>query len=485
MVRTDEMPGGSRPSRRPPLLNLAGLAFTLALVGACSPSNSKPTPRALPELARAEDLNPDPKIFEVNLVAQVAGVEYLPGKPTKAWTYNGTVPGPLVEARVGDELLVHFRNELPEPTTIHWHGLRVPAAMDGTVAMQQPIPSGGSFEYRFVLKDAGLYWFHPHVRSDEQVERGLYGVILVRGDSEPELGAERVLVLDDVLLNSDGSLVDSSQMGSMMEMTGRQGNVLLANGVPDAVLDLKPGERVRLRVVNTANARYFNLTFGGRPMTLVGVDGGLLERPRQLERILLTPGERIDVLLQANGQAGEVLELMNAPYERGHDTGFEQQRPVLRLKLLEGSAVATEVPASLRQVPPLSGPTQLRRFVLTEEMGGHAGHGSMVPIFKINGEAFPNITSVQSTLNAVEEWEIVNDTEMDHPFHLHGFFFQVTSAGGVTETERAWKDTVNVRGKSNLKFLVRFDDHPGTWMYHCHILEHAERGMMGELVVGP
>lgn len=467
------------------------LAFTVgvtALLGSCAASEA-PKHRPLPELARLADENADPRVLEVSLEARLGEVEYLPGKPTVVWTYGGTVPGPLLEARVGDELVVHFRNSLPEATTLHWHGLRLPAEMDGTQAMQAPVPPGGTFLYRFRLLDAGLFWFHPHVRADVQVEKGLYGVVLVRAEDEPSLGRERVLVLDDVLLNANGSLVPHEQLDASMLMTGLQGNVWLANGVPAAELQVAPGERLRLRVLNAANARYFRLALPGRRMLLVGVDGGLLEAPRELEEVLLAPGERVDLVLQVDGAAGETWELLNLPYERGHMTGGDSPAPVLRLRLV-GPRLGelAPLPAALREIAPLPEPIRARRLVLTEEMegasGGHGGHGSgSGPRFFINGEAHPHITPLEARLGEVESWEVVNETEMDHPFHLHGFFFQVVERAGLPEGTRAWKDTVNVPAESSLKFRVRFDDFPGRWMYHCHILEHGERGMMGELLI--
>ncbi|MCI0574467.1 MAG: multicopper oxidase family protein [Myxococcaceae bacterium] len=463
----------------------AALVALVFVVGCSSPGEGAAA-RPLPELARPADQNPDPQVLEVQLEARMAEVEYLSGKRTEVWSYDGTVPGPLLEARVGDELVVHFRNNLPEATTIHWHGLRVPAAMDGTEAMQSPIAPGGTFEYRFRLEDAGLFWFHPHVRSDIQVERGLYGVILVRGDDAlPVLGRERILVLDDVQVDAEGRLADPEDIGSMEAMTGRQGNVLLANGVKGAELEVTPGERLRLRVVNTATARYFRLGLPGRRMHLLGVDGGLLERPREVDEVLLAPGERADLAIDADGEAGEVWELLNQPYDRGHMTGGGSPGPVLQLRFAERPRLEAEpLPGMLRTIAPLPAPSATRRLVLTEDMDMGGGMGSG-PTFRINGEAFPNVTPLETSLDAVESWEVVNETEMDHPFHLHGFFFQVAEQAGAPAPFLAWKDTVNVPAESSLRFLVRFEQHPGRWMYHCHILEHGERGMMGELLVQP
>lgn len=447
------------------------------------------------EVSRIEDRNPAEDVVEVELVARPAEVEYLPGRTTTVWTYNGTVPGPVIEARVGDRLMVHFRNELPEETTIHWHGLRVPAEMDGVPAMQTPVPPGGTFDYEFVVPDAGTFWYHPHVRSDEQVERGLYGSIVVRAPDELAFETERVVVLDDVLVDAEGALASfeydlaAGPMGPAM--IGRQGNVILVNGRARPRASFRPGEQQRWRLTNAANARYFRLALPGHRLVVIGTDGGLLEAPREVDELLLVPGERADVIVSAPVEPGAALDLVTLPYDRGHGTGEAPQANVLVVSTTDEAPVEPRaLPAELRRIEPLPAPTRTRTFELSEEHGGggddHGAHGGgadgMGPVFRINGEAFPDITPLVAELGAVEEWTITNDSEMDHPFHLHGFFFQVISRDGVAEPP-AWKDTVNLRGMEQLVLRVRFDDHPGRWMYHCHILEHAERGMMGELNV--
>lgn len=450
----------------------------------CAPAAATALP--LPELQRVEDLDPDPRIITFDLKAALARKEYRAGKPAEVWAYNGSVPGPLVEANVGDELRVRFVNELPEPTTIHWHGLRVPANMDGTVAMMTPIAPGASFDYRFTLKDPGLYWFHPHVRSDVQVEKGLYGVILVRDPNESaSLGRERVLVLDDVLLDSDGALGDPASLGGMSEMTGLQGNVLLANGAEDATLEVAPGERLRLRLVNVANARYFRLSFGGRSFQLVGGDSGLLSSPRSVTELLLAPGERADLVFDVDGQPGDSLQLLNEPYDRGHSTGGAAAKAVLTLRIGGARVDPGPMTQPFATISAIGAPTRSRTLTLSEDMGAMSGMANMSARFMINGEVYPNITPLASRVGDVEEWTVTNETEMDHPFHLHGFFFQVVRRGDQPEPSVEWKDTVNVVAKSSLTFRVALDERPGSWLFHCHILEHAERGMIGELVLRP
>jgi FtsP/CotA-like multicopper oxidase with cupredoxin domain len=438
------------------------------------------------ETTLATDLDPAQDVVEVELEAREADVEIASGRVVRLWTYDGMLPGPRIEANVGDTVRVRFRNSLPESTTIHWHGLRVENSMDGAPRVSTPIEPGEELTYELVVPDAGTFWYHPHIRSDEQVERGLYGSIVVRGPDEPETTSDRVVVLDDILVDRA-----SFQLGAfdpmMQGMVGRQGNVLLANGRAHPIADAAAPGLHRFRFVNAANARYFRLALPGQTFHLIGTDGGLLEAAQELDEILLVPGERADVLVEANDEAESSIDWITLPYDRGHGTGDLPETAVFQMQY--EAAADTEPPALpslLTSIAPLPDPAVTRRLELEESMGsGHSGHsgGGMGPVFSINGQVYPEGAALAASLGAVEEWTIVNTTEMDHPFHLHGFRFQVTSDAGRTPDFAAWRDTVNVRADTTLHFRVQLDEHPGTWMFHCHILEHAERGMMGELLV--
>lgn len=428
--------------------------------------------------ALAEDRALEPGIVEVHLVAREADVALVPGAPaTRLWTYNGVLPGPRIEARVGDTVRVVLENALPEPTTIHWHGLRVPAEMDGVVAMQRPLPPGGRFTYEFVVPDAGTFWYHPHLRSDEQVERGLYGALVVRGAEEPAVTSEAVVVLDDVLVDDQGRLApfEDDQV-----MVGRQGNLVIANGRAHPIAEVAPGGAHRFRFINASNARYFDLALPGARLVQIGTDGGLLESPHPIDRLLLVPGERADVLAFIPPGATDSLTWETRPYDRGHGTGGGPTAAIFDLRLTGPSAAAVALPDRLATVVPLPEPTTLRTLVLEESQGGgHSGHASFddsPPVFSINGKVFPEGEALSGVLGDVEQWTVENATPMDHPFHLHGFRFQL-------EGERAWRDTINVRAGTSAVVRVRLEDHPGTWMFHCHILEHAEHGMMGHIEV--
>jgi FtsP/CotA-like multicopper oxidase with cupredoxin domain len=443
------------------------------------------------EPTAAPDLDPAPDVVEIALEAKVSDIEIAPGRTLSMWTYNGQLPGPRIEARAGDTVRVRFKNSLPEATTIHWHGVRVPAAMDGVPAVQSPIAAGAEFIYEFVVPDAGTFWYHPHVRSDEQVERGLYGAFVVRGDAEPTTTTDRTVVLDDLLVDLDWQLSDFDPM--MQAMVGRQGNLILANGWAHPIAEVARGGLHRFRFVNAANARYFRLALPGHRLIQIGTDGGLLPASREVDELLLVPGERADVLVVAAGEASEAMEWTSLRYDRGHGTGDLPDAVVFQMKHGGDAPITTPaIPDALVPIAALPEATVEREIRLEESMamsGGHgAGHGSsmttdMAPVFSINGQVYPDGTALAASLEAVEEWSIVNTTEMDHPFHLHGFRFQVVSVDGRDPGVVAWRDSINIPAEKTVKFRVRLEDNAGRWMFHCHILEHAERGMMGELEV--
>jgi FtsP/CotA-like multicopper oxidase with cupredoxin domain len=458
--------------------NVLPLALVCVGCGAATPEAGSGAVE-VPDLVRAPNEGAQPNQLEVSLDAREAKTSYISGQSTAVWTYNGTVPGPLLDAKQGDELIVHFHNSLPEETTIHWHGVRVPAAMDGTPRMQDPVPPNGTFEYRFKLKDPGLFWFHPHVRSDEQVEKGLYGVVRVSGTNEPPSDRESILVLDDVNVMPDGSL--PTYLDDESKMLGRQGKTLLVNGAASPVVHWRVGSLERFRIVNVANGRFFNLSLPGYSWRVIGTDGGLIPEPYDTERLLISPGERYDVLLVVHGQPGTRATLMNEPYERGHDASKEDPMPVADF------IVTTEAPLSGRNLP--EGFPELERLqdgTVDQQLVLNEGLRDGEFVFTINDATFPNVPLIDVPAGSTQRIEVKNDSKMDHPFHLHGTFFQVLASNGkATAPERlANKDTVIVPQMSTLKLAARFDE-PGGWMYHCHILEHAEGGMMGEIDVAP
>lgn len=432
---------------------------------------------ALTEYTRAYEAavpRADGSVVEIDLEAREVDWEFAPGSVTRAWAFNGQVPGPVIEARVGDVLEVRLTNRLPEPTVIHWHGLRVPAAMDGTDMVQQPVAPGGTFTYRFALPDAGTFWYHPHMNETVQLERGLYGALVVRGPDEPVLDAERVLVLDDVALDRSGQV---KPPGGLIERhDGRQGSTRLVNGRKEPELTMAAGQIERWRIVNASSARYVRLSIGGRPFTLIGTDGGLIDAPVTMSEILLTPGDRVDLAVGPFAE-GDVLSIDALRYDRMTVARARDERFAV-LRVGRGAPSGARIPESLRRIEPL----MTGKLTPTREvhLGFKASFRRGVE-FVVNKE--PHHRDRPVKVGELQVWDVVNDTMMDHPFHLHGFFFQVLEVNGEPPAFRSWEDTVNVPPKGRVRIAWVADDRPGEWMYHCHILEHHESGMMGHFEV--
>jgi FtsP/CotA-like multicopper oxidase with cupredoxin domain len=400
--------------------------------------------------------------------------EFTPGVTTKAWGFNGQIPGPVIEARVGDVLELRLTNHLPEPTVIHWHGLRLPAAMDGTDMVQRPIKPGDTFTYRFTLRDAGTFWYHPHMNETVQLERGLYGALIVRGPNEPTLDAERVLVFDDVKLDRKGQI---KKLGGLIEgHDGRQGGTRLVNGKAESELTVAAGQIERWRVINASSARYVRLSIGGRPFTILGTDGGLIEAPVTITEVLLTPADRVDIAVGPFTE-GETIAVEALKYNR-MTVARAKNELFATVRVGPAAPSSAVIPATLRRIEPLvSGLVSPTREI-------HLGfkpslrHGVT---FVVNKE--PHHRDKPVKVGELQVWDVINDTMMDHPFHLHGFFFQVLEVNGEPPAYRSIEDTVNVPPKSRVRIAWVADDRPGEWMYHCHILEHHEQGMMGHFAV--
>lgn len=429
------------------------------------------------------DTNPDPGVVEVELVATAGPFAYVVGVPTEIWGYRDgavagsrvTTPGPLLDVNQGDQVIVHFRNDLPEPTTIHWHGIRVPNAMDGTDHTQEPVPPGGTFDYVFTALDAGSYWYHPHFESPVQIEKGLYAPLIVRGGTEPAVDADRVFVLDDVKLAEDGTLDDSTDMADMK--FGRMGNALLVNGTIGGTLRAKAGARERWRFVDAANGRFFKLSLPGHPFLVIGWDGGLIPEPYTSDTLLISPGERYEVIVTLDGAPGDHLVLQTQHYARSPGLPDPGTLDLMTIELGDRAEPLPSLPMSWATVEPIAtdAATVVESFVFHEEAGMK---------LSINGEIYPDVTPLQAKAGDVSIWELEDDVGMDHPFHLHGMFFQVVDVNDVPAEHHGWKDTVIVPGYGRVRFAVRYGE-PGHWMYHCHILEHQEHGMMGVLTLAP
>jgi len=480
---------------RSPLCFWCTPVFTCLLVaaaGACAPDAPPPSKPGQPvdwdvgaRLPEPVDRNPDPDVLEVDLEARVSSVQLVPGGATPAWTYNGQLPGPLLRAPVGARVIVHFTNNLPEPTTIHWHGVRLTADMDGVPEHSQAaVPPGGTFDYDFTVRDSGLFWYHPHVRSARQVGDGLYGALLVEprpppaAAEEPDgLGDSLVLVLSDIGVNDDGTLQDPDTGGELLKLFGSEGNIVLVNGRIAPVVLARRGLRQRWRIVNAAKTRYFQLAMTGHSFVRIGGDGGLLVAPEESQRLLLTPGQRADVLITPQGEPGTRVPVRWVPYDRGF--GSAEFRPEVEAFIVQIAGdepvVSGPIPDVLRQIAPLDTAGAVARAIALTQ----ATIDDKL-VLGIDGVPSWAAEPLAARVGDTEIWTVTNEMAWDHPFHLHGFFFQpVDPLTKAVPARPEWRDTVNVPRMETAAFVVRYDDRPGMWMFHCHILDHADAGMMG------
>jgi bilirubin oxidase len=423
-----------------------------------------------------------PRTVEITLSAAPAKLSLVPGKTTDVYAYNGTVPGPTLEFNEGDHVIVHFTNNLPVPTTVHMHGLHLPANMDGSPLY--PIPAGGKQDYVFTVNRgaAGTYWYHPHLdkATNEQVARGLYGAIIIRAadDPLPKTLAEKTLIIADNRFLEDGSIDipdPHSAAGNIDFENGREGNTIFVSGQLDPAVTIRSGEVQRWRIINASPARVYRLALRGQSMLQVGTDGGLFEKPVAMKEITLGVGERAEVLVQGAGAPGSSTTLQMLPYDRyvpqTRPSDWNQTRDLLTLQYTDEAPVAPiALPTTLRVVPAIDTTKVFAHRVIT--LGQGFLDGKLMDMNRVDQT---------SHLGATEIWEIDNLVGLDHPFHLHGFQFQVLDRNGIPEPYRAWKDTVNVPRHESVRFVVRYTDFAGRWMYHCHILTHEDHGMMGML----
>lgn len=425
--------------------------------------------------------SPTGVVREFTLTAGPSTWELLPDRPMPVWAYNGRVPGPVLRLKLGDTVRVHFVNNLEQATTVHWHGVRVPNSMDGVPGVtQDPVQPGHAFLYEFTPKDAGTFWFHPHIRSSEQVERGLFGVLVVEEPDPPRFSQDVVWVLDDWLLDSYGLLDERFVTRRDLAHDGRWGNVLTVNGKRTPTFEAQPGQRWRIRMVNVANGRVFEPRFFDLAPNIIAMDGMPLPEPSPVASLDLAPGNRVDVdLVIPVAAAGKVFEV--------RDT-FSRDHPVLARIAVTGQPVVTpdgEIPRG--KIPPwrkadAEDPSLV--FHLNARAGGPYGIE-----WTINGEVMRHDGGTEQgpshglhtrhslALGRFAKIRFVNDSARLHPMHIHGVFFKVLARDGRSVDEPRWRDTVLLRARQTIDVgLVPLDE--GQWMLHCHILEHAESGMM-------
>ena len=433
-------------------------------------------------LQEVVDLNPDPAIVEINMEARLSTVEIEEDVEVEAWTYNGTIPGPLIRVRVGDRLIVHYTNQLPRPSTIHWHGLRVPIEMDGVPGYSQdPVQTGESFTYDFIVPDAGIYWYHPHVMSAAQVGFGLYGALLVEDPAEEEdvgIADDLVLVLSDIFIDDDGELGSPDTGGSGGMVFGREGNFVLVNGQTRPQLVARSGAPQRWRVVNAAKSRYFKLDLGpGHVFRKIGSDGGLVEYYEDHDTLVLGAGERADVIVKPTAEPGSELLLVSLLHDRGFgSTEYRSNEALIDIAIADMPPYeGAKLPETQRPITPyrVEGATEVELdLTLVQDPADLSFE------YGINHRPFWKAKPVLAKLGETQVWTVRNTTPWSHPLHLHGFFFMVLDEQDSPVRPLEWKDTVDIPFKKTRRLLVRFDERPGTWIFHCHILDHAEGGML-------
>lgn len=415
---------------------------------------------------------------EYELVAAPARLQLLDGRTLDVWTYNGQVPGPTLRANVGDRLRVRLVNRLPQATSIHWHGLRLDNKMDGVPGVTQPpVEPGESFTYEFVLKDAGTFWFHPHIRGSEQVERGLHAALIV-GDGAASAMREEVWVLDDWRLAEDGQIDPRFITRHDLAHDGRWGQMITVNGVTATTLALRPGERVRLRLLNVSNGRVFRPRFGPLQAEVVAFDGRPTSRPLPVDALELAPGNRADVELSALATMGDQRVTVE-------DTFTRRRSPLATIAVRGEAATATASPSATLPDPNWSDAVRLQPdevFRLQARRGGPFGVE-----WTLNDEVMRHSHHEHSSVQHEPRYtlkdgrftklQFVNESTRLHPMHIHGQFFRVLARDGVPVEEHHWRDTVLV-GPHEIVDIGLVPRDAGMWSMHCHIQEHHDSGMM-------
>ena len=467
--------------KRRAFLTGSGTLFLATLTGCGGSSNNDTTSPQSPASYAPLKIPPLREGADFDLSLQEGAVEFLEGLFTPTWGIDGDFLGPALRVRTGDAIRLAVTNNLPEATTLHWHGMRLPGPMDG--GPHQIIQPGETWlaEYE-ILQGAGTNWFHPHREgvTGEHVYRGLAGLLIVEDGSSESLDLPRTwgeddipLILQDRRFNADGTFDYLSQ--PMEEINGMLGDTYLVNGTLGAGIRL-PAKEVRFRILNGSNAREYDLRFSdGRTFRQIATDNALLEQAATLTRLRLTPGERAEIVVDLGADLGNTLTLVNA------DDG---NAPLLVLDVADTPSSVTTTPdtlTTLEHLDPLQALTT-RTFRLDMQMG----------LFTINGVAMDMERIDQVVpLGAVEIWEIINETNMLHNFHVHGTHFEILDRNGspaqVEAYEAGYKDTVRVGPSERVRIILRMEDYTtdenAPYMFHCHILEHEDRGMMGQFIV--
>jgi FtsP/CotA-like multicopper oxidase with cupredoxin domain len=470
--------------RRQFIAGSSAIAAAILLSRCTSPSSRS----AAPETLRSQN-----GLLDCELTSELMTVS-LADRKAQLMAYNGQVPGPRLEANPGDTVRIRFHNRLQEPTNLHFHGLHIPPTGKGDDPFRQVEP-GATADYEFTIPTdhpGGLFWYHPHFHGlvAKQVFHGLAGAFVIRGkeDNLPEFQAaqEAILVLQDFDLDRRGRVQEPQPV---FRMWGREGNLVTVNGQTRQDFDLPQGGLLRLRILNASVSRIYQLRLQDHPWYLAATDGIALTAPVERHEVVLAPGERADLLIPGAQQPGR-YPLLSLPYDRGITTMAQDMGitdiPIATVPVELGEVAyqtgqnqtgqnSVGLPASLTPVVRLPEPDTVREFVLD-----HGIDPETQDPFLINGRAFNHHrTDHQVQLGTVEDWVITNNAGMDHPFHIHTNAFQIISRNGQPEPLPAWKDVVNIPAYETVRIRIPFRDFAGKTVYHCHILDHEDQGMMG------
>ncbi|BCW06141.1 multicopper oxidase family protein [Arthrobacter sp. NtRootA1] len=481
-----------RPLSRRSALLLGGLGLAGTVTGgtglALTLASQRSVPTAGADLQYPSVLQSSDGSLNVQLEAGGTSL-LLAGRQASALAYNKEIPGPTLRIRPGDVLKIRLINNLSEPTNLHMHGLHVSPQGNGDNPFIRVDP-GTAVDYEYRLPrdhPPGVYWYHPHHHGGvaDQVFAGLYGAIIVEDPEATNAGLERILLVSDTTLDPLGNIHPASPMERML---GREGELLLVNGQLNPQLTAPPGDTERWRVINACASRHLRLRLDGQHVRLIGTDSGRLPLPVDTDELFLAPGNRADILVET--VTGESV-LLAAPYDRGSVRGMAgpggsagvPPAAATPLALLRVSGArktsGTAVPAASEALDlRLSGVAAHRQLTFGTQMGmGMMG-------FTLNGKRFdPTRTDITASADTVEEWTLLNDSPMEHPFHLHIWPMQVTEVNDRMVKGVRLQDVVNVPANGRVKVRVSFADFTGRSVYHCHILDHEDLGMMGVIEV--
>ena len=424
----------------------------------------------------------DRKTHDYELIAAPHDIELVPGHVTPAWTFGGQAPGVELRCRQGDELRVRFINHLPEPTTIHWHGIRLPLEMDGVPYVSQaPVLPGEFFDYRFVTPDAGSYWYHPHESSAKQLGRGLVGPLIIDEREPTGFRHERTLCLKSWHVDEEGAFTQFS-VPREAAREGTRGRLSTINGVSLPTLELPAGQVVRLRLINVDSTITYRLNLPKSDARIYALDGNPIE-PRPLgKEYWLGPGMRIDLALKVPAVGSEALSLRNGPLR------------LATIKPVASSEPAAEWPPALPPnpvaEPDLAQAETLRfNFEWAASLASPADEAAgRYKYWQINGQAWDinDKTCADRPIAKLKKdghyiFVLRNMAQYQHPIHLHGLIFKVLDSNR-RKIEPYYTDTF-LLGKNETARIAFVADNPGVWMFHCHVIDHMETGLMAAIEI--